>query len=128
MGPISDLVDEDATEGLPWKVVLEGEPVSVNNGLPRTANTLRSDDITPGQAAKNVEEHIIGEAHSLVVAVCVNRHDGSMTKSISRRPVPLLCAGHVGGKRCVARGSVYLVSGGRCKELHLGCQGGGLGR
>ena len=128
MGPISDLVDEDATEGLPWKVVLEGEPVRVNNGLPRTANTLRSAALTPGQAATHGEVHSIGEAHSLVVAVCVNRQDGSMTKSISRRPVPLLCAGHVGGKRCVARGSVYLVSGGRCKELHLGCQGGGLGR
>lgn len=54
--------------------------MGVDDGPPGMADTLGRGDVAPGQAAEDIEEHIVGEAD--VVAVAGGIHgDGSVTDS-----------------------------------------------
>jgi hypothetical protein len=59
VGVAADLGDEDAGEGAPGEVAVDGEVVGVDDGTPGAADALARDDGASGEAAEDVEEYVV---------------------------------------------------------------------
>ena len=73
LGVAPDLVDEDAGEGALGKVAREKEEiVGVDHGAPRAADAPASGEGAAGEAAEDVEEHVVGKTDAVagVTVVC----------------------------------------------------------